>query len=264
MEAELFGRRVGELALEAVDDRALALFEELGDSEVDDLRFLHATIRQDDVVRGHIAMDHTLAVCRSEAVRHARAEDRDVVGRERAIVHLRGQRDALDHLHDEVDATLLVREQVVAMNDRGVAHREQRLRLAIEELARSLLFRELRVHDLDRAVLVEAAVPGAVDLAHAAYAEHVHDLVFAEEHRAGSQAAIRIDRGHGSRRPRIGPQLRGGLDGLWRGLARLVENASLRHRAPLAERGRRLRLVGRGAIHDLRPTVVIVRRHDGL
>jgi hypothetical protein len=112
----LLGRRIRELALEASCHGLVWALQDLRDAEVDDLRQLWASFRQDDVVRREVAMDHTDGVRRGEPRCQPCAERDHLCLAQLTITHAVRERDPVDQLHHEVDAPLVL-EQIVASHD---------------------------------------------------------------------------------------------------------------------------------------------------
>ena len=86
-------------------------------------------------------MDHAFAVRSSETMSNPCPQKRDLVGRKRPVVHLLRERDPLNHFHDQVDPTFIVRKQIVTMHDRWMSDRQEGLRLSVEKFAGALLLR---------------------------------------------------------------------------------------------------------------------------
>jgi hypothetical protein len=70
-------------------------------------------------------------------------------------------------------------------------------RLLLEALAELRIRHELRVHELERALLLRADLLGDVDRAHAARGQRAHDAKVAREGRAGGEVR-EAGRGHGA------------------------------------------------------------------
>ena len=111
-------------------------------------------------------MDDAVAVCAIEGIGDLGRVVDDFVSRERPARQPRGQRFALEELHDqEGDAVLFA--EVVQDADVRVVQRPDDAGFAIEALAQLRVGRELRGQDLDRDLTIEAGVDGAVHMAHA-------------------------------------------------------------------------------------------------
>ena len=133
------------------------------EAEIEQLR---ARARQHHVARLQIAVDDAVAVRAIERVGDLGRVADDLVGRQRPARQPRGQRLALEVLHDqEGDAVLLA--DVVEHADVRVVQRPDDAGFAVEALAELRVGGELRRQDLDRDLAIEAGVDGAVDLPHA-------------------------------------------------------------------------------------------------
>jgi hypothetical protein len=110
-----------------------------------------------------------------------------LVRRERALGQAVGERNALDQLHHQEDAPLVVAQKIVTADHRRVVHLQQRPGLAVEALHRLRIAAERGVHDLDGPKAPQAQVLRAVDRAHPASPQDLDDLVSAEQHRPGTQ-----------------------------------------------------------------------------
>ena len=149
----------------------------LGQAEVEELR---AAFRQHDVCRLEIAMDHAGAMSGVERGGDLDRDAEGVVHWQPAFLEPRGQRLALQELHDEEGCTLDVADVV------------QRADVRVGRAARSCALharsgRETADPPRGRAgrtliatVAIEARVARAVDLAHAPGTERRDDLVGAE------------------------------------------------------------------------------------
>jgi hypothetical protein len=153
----------------AARDRAAASRE----AEVEELR---AGAREHHVARLEIAMHDARPVRAVEGVGDLDAETEHVVDRERPALNAIRERLALDQLHDEVEIVPLAPD-VVDDADVRMVERGNEPRLALE--ARADLGRACQIarQDLDRDLAAEAAVAGAIDLAHASGADGREDLV---------------------------------------------------------------------------------------
>ena len=137
---------------------------------------LGARLRQHDVARLEIAVDHPLAVGRGQRVGDLRPVLQRLIGSERALGQAVGQRPALEVLHHQVVHTAVLAD-VVQRADVGVVQVGDRPRLALESLPRLGLVGQVARKHLDRHGPVEPRVARPVDLAHTASAQGVDDLV---------------------------------------------------------------------------------------
>ena len=112
-----------------------------------------------------IAVDDALLVRGPQARGQASRQDAQVRFGHRTLLDPVGERDALDQFHHEIDAALVVAQQIVTTNDGGMADGEQRLGFAIEELRDALVRTEPGAHHLDRARFGQGAVSRAEDVA---------------------------------------------------------------------------------------------------
>ncbi len=124
-------------------------------------------------------MDDSLPVRGVEGLGDLRAILQHLRQRQRATGQRVGQRFAVDQLHHQVVAALLLAD-VEQRADVGMAQRGDRLRLAPEAGEQRGVGGEVGRQHLDRHLAVEARVPGAVDLAHSAGADRRGDLVRTE------------------------------------------------------------------------------------
>ena len=131
-------------------------------------------------VRGlQVPVDHALLVRHLERLGDLRCDAQPVLQIERTRGQALGERLALDELHHDV-ARLAVLLRPVDRRDGRVVDGRQHPGLAFEARDAGGVLRELVRQHLDRHVAAELAVARAIDLAHAADAEQVGDLVGAE------------------------------------------------------------------------------------
>ena len=182
---------VGELA---AAEQHLGIADELDEAKVDDLRALPAAhLDEHDVIGLEIAMDDAVAVRVRDSIEQLARDRERAPHADRALLHLPGQRVALDQLHHEEQEALLD-EHVDRMDQVLVIEHADRVRLAREALDR------LRggIHPRGGRLERELAAIGSDDAPHAAHpalAELPEQLVLAELH-AGSE--VRRDGGrHG-------------------------------------------------------------------
>jgi hypothetical protein len=167
----------------------LAVGHELGDAEVEDLggegRLTPARDGEEDVLGLEIAMNDALRVGLLERVADLTEDLGDVAERQGPdALQAVGQLLALQQLHHQegraglfVDAGGHHLDHVIAVDLR------RGLRLEHEALTRRWIGRELRSHDLERALLARAELIDDVDGAHAPGAQGLHDAEIAAEDR---------------------------------------------------------------------------------
>ena len=134
-------------------------------------------------------MPRSCAACRPAATRCI--SERTASNVQRAVVlQDRRERAAVDEFHRQIGPLQhrLDREDVVA-HDRFVLQVVQRRRLLAEQRERRLVLGELGQHQLDRDRVAGLDRVALVDLAHAAGADQLVDLVDAVEPRARRYAA---------------------------------------------------------------------------
>ena len=132
-----------------------------------------------DVGRLQVAVDDAHVVDRAQAVRELQRRREGLLDRQpAALAQDLAQVDALHVLHRDV-AQALVLAVLVDAADVLVADAPGQLDLGLEAPGDLGIARDLRPQHLDRDVLVEQPVVGAVDDAHAALAELLLDLVAA-------------------------------------------------------------------------------------
>ena len=155
----------------------------LGQPEVEDLGV--APGRHEDVGRLDVAVHDALHVRGIEGVRQLRPEVEDALGAQGAPADARPQRLALEQLHhQEVAAVMLA--NVVNRADVRVVERRGGARLPAEPGDRLLVLGERLRQELECHLPAEPRVLGPIDLAHATLADLGGDSIRAER-RAGVQ-----------------------------------------------------------------------------
>jgi hypothetical protein len=153
-----------------------------GDAEVGDL--YRALVREEHVLRFHVAVDDGVPVRIVERLQHAVHNGEHLRQRDLAAVQPVAQRLAADELEDDVvgGADLL---HVVELDQVWMAEPRHHLRLLEEALERGGI-RRSRGHELfDRHLAAQARLLGEVDGAHAAAAQFPLDDVLADVTLAG-------------------------------------------------------------------------------
>src|SRR5262249_2467739 len=140
---------------------------------------LHAGLRQHDVAGFEISMYDAGAVRGGQGVGDLDRDPQDLLDGQRSLLQPLEQRLAVQVLHDEEGAAMvladIVRDACVRMGElRGGAG------FAIEAPAELRTRRERFRKDLDRHAAIEPRVARAVDLTHAACTDGGNDLVWAE------------------------------------------------------------------------------------
>ena len=163
-----------------------------------------------DVGGLQIAMQHALLVGGGETgAELARDLQGLVAGQPADAPQQRAEVLAIDVLHGEEIQPFDFAE-IVDAADVGVRHLARDADLVAESLERRLMVRDRLGQKFERHRLVERQVVGAVDLAHAALAEHGDDAVAPAEQFSGSEAALRP----GTGRRAAGPSRRAARNGL--------------------------------------------------
>ena len=135
-------------------------------------------------------MDDALAMRLVERVGNLGGDRQRLVERQRPSFQPRGQRLALEMRHDQVVRAIDAADVVDAADVRMV-QRGDRPRLALEAGPRIGVAGDFTREDFDGNRAIETSIPGFVDLAHAAGAEHSLDLIRAEPS-AGGQCHWRL------------------------------------------------------------------------
>ncbi len=104
----------------------------LRDPEVDDLRFLNPPVRQHDVVRGDVAMDHALLMGMLHRVARQFEDAQPVRDAETSMIAETGDALAVDPLHHEKGATPGCSSSVIHRSDARVRQPGQDLALSVE------------------------------------------------------------------------------------------------------------------------------------
>ncbi len=150
---------------------------QLGEAEVEDL---HAAVPGDEDVLGlEIPVDDPLLVRRREAVGDLQRVVDGLARRQARALQDVPQRFAFEQLLDDVRLAVVLAD-VEDGRDVGVVEGAGGLRLQLETAQAVGVGGEGGGEDLDRDVAVQARVPGAVDLPHAAGADGGEDFVGAE------------------------------------------------------------------------------------
>ena len=171
---------------------AFSFGELLGDPEVDDLhqQFPVVVLRQHDVLGRDVAMDQSHRV---QVIQSAQGLNGDLHREARRNGSVLGDPlldvRAVDELPDHVVRPVVELGEVVQHGQVAVLDHRRRARFLEEALQRLIVLSDVRPHDLDHAQLVEMDVPDLEDLAHAAHAEAVDDLVLAVDE-AGRVGAL--------------------------------------------------------------------------
>ena len=123
-------------------------------------------------------MHDGLRVGGRERARDLDAEREKIIGRERPVREEFTERPPVHQLEDEEDVAVLL-EHVVDHGQVRIVEPARAPHLAQEPGARRGILAQPGRHALDRDVAVQAGVPGAVDLAHAARPQLVRDDIAA-------------------------------------------------------------------------------------
>ena len=142
--------------------------------------------------RDFAAVDDAARVRRRQAVGDGRADVGGAPPRQRAAVEQVAQRVPLEQLGDDVGELALLLE-LVERQDVRMRDRRDRLRLALEPLARFFVGGQAVGEDLERDVAADAVVVGPIDLAHAACPDRLDDVVRAD---ARSDAQSQVPTGY--------------------------------------------------------------------
>ena len=140
---------------------------------------LRAARRQHDVGGLQIAMDDPVAMRVVERAGDLDRVRQRLVQRQSPVRQSRGQRVALEVLHDE-EVDLVMTPDVVQRADVRVRERGNRPRFAGEPGAHLLIERDARREDFDRHRAIETGVGGAEDFSHAPGAERAFNAVRAQ------------------------------------------------------------------------------------
>ena len=153
----------------------------LGQAEIDDLRCRLAVLQRHQHVTGlQVAVHHALEM----RVLHSRADLLQQLDAllevELVLVAVVGQRDALDVFHGEEGLALWGQPGVVDRGDAGVLHHRQCLALGLEARHHGQAVHAQLDHLERHTPAHGSSLLGQVDLAHAAFAQRVEDLVRAD------------------------------------------------------------------------------------
>ena len=197
---EELGRHVGRRARQRMPARFL---DQRGEAEVRQPDLAPAV---DHHVRGlQIAMEHALVVRRGQPrAQLARHVDRGVMRQPADSPQQRRQVLAVDVLHRQEGMPVDLADVVDAADVR-VRHFARHPHLGAEPLDPLGPFGDLVRQELERDLLLEHEIVGAIDLAHAAAPEQAGDAIATREQRAGGKAAFeRALRERGVRQPHRG------------------------------------------------------------
>ena len=159
------------------EHRALVVrvgFAHLGDTEIENLRV--TAIRDEDIGGLDVAMNDARVVCGIERVRDLDAEGKQDVERQTAIGDSVSQRGALEVLHDDEGAAILLAD-IVNGADVGVIQRRRGPRLAAKPAESVGLASQFFGQELHRDEPMEPFVLRLVDDAHPARADPLEDAV---------------------------------------------------------------------------------------
>ena len=158
--------------------QALLVVDELGDSEVEDLRL--AAIGDQDVVGLDVAVDDAEVVRDADRRKELLQEvDRHIDAETSVLIEPRPHRAALDPLHDnEEHGPVLV--EVVDADDSGMVERRDGGRLTVESLAEVGVARVLLGQHLDGNRYFQARMRGAINDTHRSSPELRLDRVLSE------------------------------------------------------------------------------------
>ena len=165
---------------------ALDAVLELGDAEVGDLR--GAVLREHDVLGLDVHVDDAPAVGVAERTGDLGGEVQRLLPRKHALLfEVLVEADALDVLHHDV-LRVAGGHHVVDGADIRVAQLPDGLVFRAEPAAGLRVHRHVVAQNLDRHIPLELCIVCAVDVRHAADAEHRHDLVATVQRLAESPA----------------------------------------------------------------------------
>ena len=158
--------------------------------------FTRVVVARDHQVLGtDVAVDDAGAMDGLESVQRLDHQAHRLARRERAArAQLLREVLAVDVLPDHVMRAVGERGEVVQRGDVRMLDLRRRARLAEEAVVRVGVAGDVRVDDLDHARSAEVRVRGQVDLAHAARAQPLHDLVSIVEDLAGIHWAPSLSR----------------------------------------------------------------------
>ena len=146
-------------------------------------------------------MDDPFLVRRGQSAGNLHRDLDRLLDRQRALLKFIAHGPAIEQLGDDVDLTAagarVMNRENVWMRERG-----DRFSLSLEPRAPIRIGGKRRWQDFDRDVAVEARVPGAIDLTHAARTEWAEDFVRAEAS-TGTQRHWLLSGWASSRRPRF-------------------------------------------------------------
>src|SRR5271169_2642070 len=145
-------------------------------SEVHQLR---ARLGQHDVRRLQVAMDDALLMRLLQRLRDFRSDLQNLIKGQRTFRQALSQSLAFEILHHQ-EVGAILRADVVKRADIGMLQRGNGFGLALHALFQFGVRGEMRRQNLDGNDAVEPGVLGAIDFAHAAYAEERLDFIGAE------------------------------------------------------------------------------------
>jgi hypothetical protein len=153
----------------------------LGDAEVDHLGHGHAVVEGDHHVRRlDIAVDDALLMGVLHGLADLDEEPEPIGNGELGLVAVVGNRDAADQLHHEVGAARIRGAGVEDLGDVRVIHQREGLPLGLEP-GDHLAGVHARLDDLQRDLAADGlGLLGHVHDAHAAFADHLQELVGAD------------------------------------------------------------------------------------
>ncbi len=196
--AQLLGRAVPHRAHEpgAAGEVEAAVAGELGDAKV--RHHDAAVVFDEDVARLDVAVDdrRVEAVRVAERARHLHADPHDLTqceraaGRAHVVSEVVAQVLSRQQLGDEI-VGVAVAPEVEEPDDARVAESRQQLRLTTEALEQLAVVGDVRAQHLHRDHRIELQVAGAVDDAHAPFADLFDELVAVREDHAGIGRAVR-------------------------------------------------------------------------
>ena len=211
--AQLLWRDILELARQLAVQRVLGHLGGFRDAEVDQHRPRHVAIAQHHVVRRKVAVDHVHVVRPLQPRRDlAHQVTRLGTGQRALLPHEIRQRHAVDELHDQAEPVQVgVADKVVIPHDGLIREPAEHLGLAHEKRRDLGIVGEALQDDLDRHRVAGKGVRPAKDLAHAARADELLDLVIVVDDRADRHRIIGVQRGRRRQRRRRGRIRRTGL-----------------------------------------------------
>ncbi|MEZ5318299.1 MAG: hypothetical protein R2752_12940 [Vicinamibacterales bacterium] len=134
---------------------------------------------EDDVLRLQVAVDHARRVRGLKCRRHRIGEFEGLAGRHRPAREPRGERLALDVLHDDEVARRRIGRDFVHAADTGMVHRGDGAGLA-QQLAPRVVVGGAR-EELDGDPPLQTGIPGKEDLAHTAGAQGALQAIVPDE-----------------------------------------------------------------------------------